>query len=494
MTAVATVPMYDPNDGFGNEHERIETVAIEDIQVVGRTRQIGDVSGLARSIDDLGLLHPIILTPNLRLVSGERRLAAYKLLGKTEIKARIIPFNTLEATLAEIDENFECKPLTFLEKAEQFSFRKKIYETLNPSAKHGGNHGNQYTGGKKGQEGITPFCQFAGDKTGMSSTTVGRLVRVGNVTQEARNILRPTPFADSMNDLCKLARINKEPERQIAVAKHLADGTATSVPEAKLIVEREETLAKPCHLPQQNEDYWLINDDFVAAANQIEDGSIDLILTDPPYFGKDLWVFDKLGEFAAKKLKDGGSLVVMVGQYYLPQILKDFSKHTELNWQWQFNCEMKAPNAFVASRRVEVTFKPLLWYVKGQYKGRSLRDSVKSSGIDKRWHELGQSENQFRYFVELLSKHGQLVCEPFMGGGTTVIAALRTGRKVIGIDIDSKSVQITIRRIDELKAEMAKEQQASHSSVPETAIDDDEPQQPEDEAETEAGEVFVAAD
>jgi site-specific DNA-methyltransferase (adenine-specific) len=44
---------------------------------------------------------------------------------------------------------------------------------------------------------------------------------------------------------------------------------------------------------------------------------------------------------------------------------------------------------------------------------------------------------------------GDIVLDPFIGTGTTAIAAKKLGRKFIGIDIDSKYVEITNKKLEE---------------------------------------------
>ncbi len=44
-------------------------------------RDLGDLAGLAASIKEIGLLHPIVVRSDGRLIAGERRLQACKLLG-----------------------------------------------------------------------------------------------------------------------------------------------------------------------------------------------------------------------------------------------------------------------------------------------------------------------------------------------------------------------------------------------------------------------------
>src|SRR5262245_15860701 len=48
-------------------------------------RDMGDLAGLAASMGELGLLHPIVIRPDGTLIAGKRRLQAAELLGWTEI-------------------------------------------------------------------------------------------------------------------------------------------------------------------------------------------------------------------------------------------------------------------------------------------------------------------------------------------------------------------------------------------------------------------------
>jgi ParB family transcriptional regulator, chromosome partitioning protein len=69
----------------------IRMVPVESIKVGERIRKnMGDIGGLARNIAQVNLLHPITITGDGCLVAGARRLAAVKLLGWSEIPARIL--------------------------------------------------------------------------------------------------------------------------------------------------------------------------------------------------------------------------------------------------------------------------------------------------------------------------------------------------------------------------------------------------------------------
>jgi len=67
-------------------------VKISDIKIGDRHRKaMGDIKGLAQSIEEVGLLQPIGITPDNKLIFGERRLRAYRDVMQLEtIPARII--------------------------------------------------------------------------------------------------------------------------------------------------------------------------------------------------------------------------------------------------------------------------------------------------------------------------------------------------------------------------------------------------------------------
>lgn len=53
--------------------------------------------------------------------------------------------------------------------------------------------------------------------------------------------------------------------------------------------------------------------------------------------------------------------------------------------------------------------------------------------------------------IELVG--GDIILDPFMGSGTTGVACVRTGRRFIGIEIERKYFDIAVRRIQEARCE-----------------------------------------
>src|SRR5215472_3347908 len=73
-------------------------------------RDLGDIGGLAASIGELGLLQPIVVRPDGVLIAGERRLAASKALGWTEIPVYVVDLD--QVIRGEFAENVHRKDFT----------------------------------------------------------------------------------------------------------------------------------------------------------------------------------------------------------------------------------------------------------------------------------------------------------------------------------------------------------------------------------------------
>ena len=81
------------------------------IQVGRRFRKaLGDLRALAGSIEAVGLLHPVVVTPQGRLIAGRRRLEAVKLLGWRTIQVHVVDLeNVIEGELAENVHRKACQ-------------------------------------------------------------------------------------------------------------------------------------------------------------------------------------------------------------------------------------------------------------------------------------------------------------------------------------------------------------------------------------------------
>jgi N6-adenosine-specific RNA methylase IME4 len=83
---------------------------IDHVEVGFRYRKdLGDLRCLADSISEVGLLHPVVVTPEGRLIAGQRRLAACRLLGWAEVPVTVV--DLYQAARGEAHENFIRKDL-----------------------------------------------------------------------------------------------------------------------------------------------------------------------------------------------------------------------------------------------------------------------------------------------------------------------------------------------------------------------------------------------
>ncbi len=194
--------------------------------------------------------------------------------------------------------------------------------------------------------------------------------------------------------------------------------------------------------------FRLIVSDIAKTTNHVEAGSVDWIITDPPYPKKYLDLYGRLAELAEHALKPGGSALVMVGQSYLPEILNRLS--VRLTYHWTLAYLTPGGQATqLWSRRVNTFWKPVLWFTKGDYQGEWTGDVCRSDGNDKRFHHWGQSESGMADIVERLTNPGEVILDPFLGAGTTGVVAVRMGRRFIGSDVDAECVGTTEDRLAE---------------------------------------------
>jgi hypothetical protein len=289
-----------------------QSIRIDSILVGKRMRPLGDIATLVGSIREVGLLTPISVTRDRRLISGLHRLAAFKALGRRTIPAFVRALGRDEAQLCEIDENLVRNDLNFLQRAEHLRRRKEIYERLHPETHKGGDYGNQHSGGKSRLSDNLSFSHQAATLTGQSDRTIQRLVRVGKLlTPETKRLLGRTEFADNQRTLMKICKMPGEMQEE--VARKLADRESKEIYDAIARVHRDRLMTRRCSLPLQGEDYRLLHGDFRNVGHEVPSGSVDLILTDAPYEREYLELFQPLSLFASRVLREGGSLVVMMG-------------------------------------------------------------------------------------------------------------------------------------------------------------------------------------
>lgn len=207
----------------------------------------------------------------------------------------------------------------------------------------------------------------------------------------------------------------------------------------------------PTELPSS---FLVFKADIKSGIPEIGDETVDFIITDPPYPKEYIPLYSDLSALAERVLKPNGSLLVMCGQSYLPEVLKRLTEKMTYHWTLCYLTPGgQSPSLW--AKNTNTFWKPIIWLTKEGYKGDYVGDVIKTevNTNDKRFHQWGQSENGFASIIERFTYPNDVIFDPFLGGGTTGICAALMNRKFIGTDISEECISITKERVMERLAE-----------------------------------------
>ena len=147
---------------------------------VGERRRVdfGDIGALAKGIERVGLLEPIIVDRNgkkdhYRLIAGERRLRAARMLRWSKIPAHLREYLTdAELRDIEFEENENRKPLTERERARTFASSQKLLQNARSAVEVSGHSVQKPQGGRPPTHG-KPLPEIAKD-LGIDEKTLRR--------------------------------------------------------------------------------------------------------------------------------------------------------------------------------------------------------------------------------------------------------------------------------------------------------------------------------
>ena len=297
----------------------------------------------------------------------------------------------------------------------------------------------------------------AADLLGISTTTIGRAKKVGaSGSPTLQNAVESGSVAlwDAQAIINRPADVQDEAVRRVQEAQ--AQEKQLTVQDATKDVEREIRRAKWEETQAQRraapalDNVQLFHAACAELHQHVGPESVDIILTDPPYKPDTLSCYRDLAEFGVHALKPGGVLLAMSGTSHLPQVMEYLCNTEGLNYHWTLNYMMPGGNLRFHTRAVRMGWKPVIWLVKGKSDGTDRFDVVDAPALavqDTRYHEWGQNEGGFKKLLDLFAFPGQIVCDPFLGGGTTAVVARAAGCGFIGADIDNQYLEITERRL-----------------------------------------------
>ena len=202
----------------------------------------------------------------------------------------------------------------------------------------------------------------------------------------------------------------------------------------------------------------IIEGDAAHVLTEIPAGSVDLVVTDPPYLvnyrdrdGRSLKNDDNaegvMPVFApmARAMKQNSYAVCFAGWSALPQFTAAWEAASlrivsQIIWQKRYASrksftEYRHESAFVLAKgNPQRPSHPLPSVMDWVYSGNRQHPTEKAGEI-------------IAPLIRCFSKTGDLVCDPFSGSGSTSVAAALNGRDYLGIDIDPKHVVTASARL-----------------------------------------------
>lgn len=226
--------------------------------------------------------------------------------------------------------------------------------------------------------------------------------------------------------------------------------------------------------------------DCLDGLREVPDHSVDLIVTDPPYFlsmghagsktnaqsvqlnsnraFNDLAIctpfYRQLFEEFARVLKETGSFYFFTDwrgyAYYFPLINASLPVRNLIVWD-----KKSGPGSFYSFAHELIIFGTYLSKTKAGVGSNVWREAAFSSGArstdGEKVHPTQKPVALLTRMIEDSTEPGAVVLDTFMGSGTTAVACLKSGRQFIGFELDEQYHAIAQQRIAETVDELMNE-------------------------------------
>lgn len=459
---------------------------ISEIIIEDRFRKdYGDLQVDADSIAELGLLQPIGITKDKRLVFGERRLLACRdILGWKKIPARIVPVDLI--VLGQVAEN--------MRKDYTISERVAIVEALN-GYRHGGDRRSDQVPYRELGLTLDQACKRAG--FGMESYyRAKRIVECG--TDEVTQSVDSGELSLTAGDV--LVKASLSAQRKILRRQKAAkDLTARALAREVRKVDREQCV-EPIVLNGSPSICSVTQGDCQQLIPALPDGSIDLCFTSPPYAEQRNGHYPGIPECEypgftvdwmnslSPKLTENGSVLLNIDPHTKNGVVSDYVLRLQLalrdaGWNqhrtqiWRKGGLPLAPNSWPRH-----SYEEIMWFSKTKSPFCNpkavgpISDRVPIRGTGGSQCENGPGniarvsdvidisvalnengiDHPARFPVQLAEQiiatfcpEGGTVLDAFAGSGSSLVAAKMLGRAFYGFEIMAEYVEMSNKRLGE---------------------------------------------
>ena len=229
----------------------------------------------------------------------------------------------------------------------------------------------------------------------------------------------------------------------------------------------------------------LIHGDCLEKMAEIEDGSVDMVLADPPY-GTTACKWDSIiplepmWDHLKRVIKPNGAIVMTASQPFTTTLIASNMKMFKYCWYWDkvrgsnfATVKIRPFNSVedvIVFYRKQPTYNPQMWKGKPYTQKQGKVGESKQTGLYRKEvvtisdgmryplsiisisKETGKHPTQkpvalMEYLIKTYTNKGETVLDFTMGSGTTGVACRNLNRSFIGIEKDDKYFQLASDRI-----------------------------------------------
>ncbi len=236
-----------------------------------------------------------------------------------------------------------------------------------------------------------------------------------------------------------------------------------------------------------NERVWLMQGDCLERMKEIPSGSVDMVLTDPPY-GTTACKWDSIiplepmWEQLKRIIKPNGAIVMTASQPFTTILIASNLKDFKYTWVWDKVkpstglhakiMPLRSTEDIVVFGKDKINYFPQMAQKKLRVESKNDSNGEAFGGARvKREHDnkgLGYPKNLLvmsnadqtgrvhptqkpvalmEYLIKTYTNEDEVVLDFTMGSGSTGVACRNTNRKFIGIELDSDYFRIALERI-----------------------------------------------
>lgn len=448
-------------------------INIDEIKIINRKRNAGDVSQLCASINEIGLLQPVTVTSDFKLIAGLHRITACKHLGWQEIEVNVVDYDSeILSELAEIDENLIRNELTVLDKSIQTNRRKEIYEILHPETKHGGDRKSSCQVGNLIINKTDSFVEQTAKATNESTRKVARNSQRGKVLKPLENLIKGSRFEDNGKEIDELVKIaNDKKGEGIEVAKQVSliaienkkykisdayKHYKKNIEQQKIQALREDsknTFTEPLKVKQG--EWFELGKHKIYCGSNLDDNFINNLpncsfaFADPPYNANvDEW--DSGFTWNQDYLQNYAKVVAVTpGGWQANKLYQD----SKMNYIWELACWIK--NGMTHGKCGYSNWIKIAIFAKEQNKPKISQDfkdiTIKTSETTETSHKGRKPYPLMEWLIDMFTEVEDIVIDPFLGSGTTLLQCEKMGRVCYAAEMNIDYCNDIVERFNNLK-------------------------------------------